>query len=360
MSPFEQLVCVALIFCSAYMSASETALFSLSRFQLRHLKENFRPAHRKIKRLLGDPGGLLITILVCNEMVNIAISTLFAGAIARNWKPTHKWMVKNLPSSWLEAVPPWAMQMALGILITTPILLFLCEITPKGIGARMNQVVAPLSAGPMLWIYEGMRPVRSVLKRLISLVSRLLGQEDPHRHDAETGDKTLLKEDEFMLMIEEGHKEGAIHSSELGMIRNVLNLDDVTVEEAYTPITQVHSLSMHTTIKGALTFIHQNRFSRIPITGPSRRDIVGILYAKDLLRAKLETPGSMTTISTIMRKPLSVNPTMRLNTLFRKFKQSKTHIAIVQKDSGEALGIVTMDDVLDILFEDLYAEETRG
>lgn len=82
MESYETLLCVFLVGISAYMSASEIALFSLSRFQLRTLKENFRPRYRKIKNLLADPGGLLITILVVNEMVNIALSAIITEAVA--------------------------------------------------------------------------------------------------------------------------------------------------------------------------------------------------------------------------------------------------------------------------------------
>lgn len=84
MTLFEILLIVALIFASAYMAASEIALFSLSRFQLRALRERARSDHRKIKRLLGDPGGLLITILVVNEVLNVAISTLITGSLSKS------------------------------------------------------------------------------------------------------------------------------------------------------------------------------------------------------------------------------------------------------------------------------------
>src|SRR4051812_34053966 len=83
MTSLELLICVALISISAFMSASEIALFTLSRFQLRSLKERMRSIHRKAKRLLGDPGGLLITILCVNEVVNIAFSGLITTAMAR-------------------------------------------------------------------------------------------------------------------------------------------------------------------------------------------------------------------------------------------------------------------------------------
>src|SRR4051812_16521975 len=105
MSPLGLLACLLLICTSAFMSASEVALFSLSRFQLRYLKENFRPVHRKIKRLLSDPGGLLITILVVNEVLNISLSALITEAISEShFKPLQQ----------VGFVPEWTLQMLLG------------------------------------------------------------------------------------------------------------------------------------------------------------------------------------------------------------------------------------------------------
>src|SRR4051812_38587687 len=113
------------------MSGSEIALFSLSRFQIRELKEHFRPAYRKIKKLLGDPGGLLITILVTNELVNISLSTLIAEAISESWRDDRRGGLRSLTGWILPGVPDWIAQALIGTLITAPIVLFLCEITPK-------------------------------------------------------------------------------------------------------------------------------------------------------------------------------------------------------------------------------------
>src|SRR4051794_25548026 len=117
------------------MSGSEVALFSLSRFQLRSLKERTRSSHRKIKALLSDPGGLLITILIVNETVNIALSALIAKAVA------------GTRFSWfgLQHAPQWTIDTMLGILITTPLVLFIGEITPKVFAARANQLVASIT-----------------------------------------------------------------------------------------------------------------------------------------------------------------------------------------------------------------------
>lgn len=351
MTSVEALFCIALVLFSACLSAAEVALFSLSRFQLRSLKENFRPTYRKIKHLLADPGGLLITILVLNEVINISLSTLITGAVLRLHLP--------IPT-FLSNVPTWMLETFLGIGVTAPIILIFCEVTPKSIGARINRVIATLTAGPLTVIYEIFRPLQFILKRGISLLARSRSKEEtslalngPNISDPET----ILNEADFLLLLEEGHKEGAIQESELDLIRNVFELDNTQAKDVATPIAQVISLSAQTTIQSALEIMHTQPFSRIPVFGISKKEIVGILYAKDLLRSKLQPSGFNAHISTLMRKPYFVTSNTKLSALFRKFKRQQTHMAILKDPDGEVSGVVTMNDVLDALFEDLFGEE---
>ena len=135
-------------------------------------------------------------------------------------------------------------------------------------------------------------------------------------------------------MVEEGHKEGTVQASEVELIKNVFELDDTTVADVFTPLSQVRPLPMTTTIQEALLALRTQHYSRIPVTGANKKEVVGILYSKDLLRAKLEPERLQTPISEIMLDAVFVPPTMKLNALFRRFKQQKTHMAIVQKASG--------------------------
>lgn len=379
MSALELLACIALASTSAWLSASEIALFSLSRFQLRSLKERFRTGHRKIKKLLADPTGLLITLLVCNEMVNVALSSLIAETISHAVTALPPWhSVRRLP------IPAWMLSTVLSLIISTPIVLMLCDITPKMIGSRANRLIAPLTAGPLTALYDTFKPVRFVLSRLVEYVAKLTtpavypapepgenlsalrteleakSEAEPETSSDKERNLKLLRESDFILMLEEGHKEGAVQQTELELIKNVFALDDTTVAEVFTPLPQVQTLTERTTLRSALNMMRSQKHSRIPITTTSnlsaKRQVVGVLYSKDLLRARLQPEQMGATVESLMRKPLFVNHTVRLNSLFRKFKQQKTHMAVVQGASGDALGIVTMSDVLDALFEDVLPD----
>jgi putative hemolysin len=340
MTPIELISCSLFILFSAYLSASEVALFSLSRFQIRSLKDRVRPAtHRKLKKLLQDPGGLLITLLVLNEVCNVTISALITNSMA-------------------DSSEHWLRNLLLGTLAAAPIVLIVCDITPKVIGAKANQLVSSATVRPLEVIYGFMKPVRALLTGLVRFIVRATTPEDERHHEHELG--SILKESEFMLMIEEGLKEGAIERSELDLIKNVFELDNTKVSELMTPLSQAKTLIEQTTIKNALTAMRSQRYSRIPVTSANRRQIVGILYSKDLLRARLDLEVMNRPISELMRKPLVVTPSLQVNALFRKFKQQKNHMAVVQRATGETLGIITMSDVLESLLEDLFPEEEKS
>ncbi len=344
MNSFELLACLFLVLFSAYLSASEIALFSLSRFQIKSIKDEFRTTHKTVKKLLADPSGLLITILILNEMINITLTSLITEAVSTS---------ETVPSLFLFHLPRWGSNTLLGILITAPIVLILCEITPKVIAARLNRYIAVLTVRPLNFLYVAFRPVRWIVQRLLRLVP---GKSTTSGHGTQEN-PLILKESDFLLMVEEGHKEGAIGQSEFDLIKNVFELDDTPVSEVTTPLSQVLSLPLQTSVKDALTAFRDRRYSRVPILSANKKDIVGVLYSKDLLRAKFDPGLSSKTIADLMRRPFFVRPNLRLNVLFRKFKRQKIHMAVVKDALGEVIGVVTMSDLLDAVFEDLFAGE---
>ena len=345
------LTCLFLMLCSAYLSAAEISLFSLSRFQIRSIKENFRPAHRKLKKLLHDPSGLLITILMLNEILNISISTLITESIS------HQSI--EIPIL-MNSIPRWMFDTLVGMMITTPIILFGCDITPKIIGARLNQVLSMMTIGPLYFLYDTLKPIRYVIQGIVNFFTSILlrlsahPSQPPQAHSHP--DEKVLKESEFLLMLEEGHREGSIEQSELELIRNVFDLDNTSVDEVATPISQVRTIQSHTLLKDALSEMRSQKYSRIPVINSNRKDIVGILYTKDLLRIKFQPELNQQTVASIMRKPFFVRPSLKMSSLFRKFKLQKIHMAIVKDPEGTILGVITMNDILDTLFEEILTE----
>ncbi|NDD91242.1 DUF21 domain-containing protein [bacterium] len=337
MTALELLICGALIGCSAFLSASEVAIFSLSRIQLRGLKDRFDSAHRKIKKLQSDAGGVLITILVLNEVVNVSLSTILAGILDRYFRNQElTWLVKTL----------------LGVLITTPVLLLFCEVTPKTVAARANTLIAPLVASPISVLYNLMKPLRLAIRRMIQLISGA-----KHQSPLEKGHP--IQEEEFMVMVEEGHREGAIQRSELDLIQNVFRMDDTPVRELMTPLTKVDTIHETMSISEAVDRVRLIKSARIPVLSKDRKDVLGILYLKDLLRARLNPALGNSPLAQLMHKPLVVSQQTPVNRVFKRLRQSQTHIAVVSGPNDEPIGVITLDRILDDLLEELIQEKKR-
>ncbi len=340
------IICLFLIVCSAFLSSSEAALFSLSRYQIRSLRDRVPRAYRTIKRITADPAGLLMTLLISNEILNISISTLIANALFGHER------LEGVPTFGL---PAWAFQTLVGILVTAPIILILCEITPKVIGARANQMLAILFSGPIAVLYDLLSPFRTATRWILV---RLHLRKVPTRQqvaDAEEA-RPRLQEEDFLVMVEEGHRQGDIHESELDLIRNVFELDDTTAAEIQTPFSQVTSVLETLPVKDAVRLTQTWKFSRIPVLSPDRRRVTGVLYRKDLLLARLSEGKEAATVSEVMRKPLVLQSSTKIHSVFRKLKQHQTHIAIIENAERMPTGVVTMADVLNELFDDLFEE----
>lgn len=353
METLSTLLVLFLIATSAFLNGAEVAVFSLSKIQLKQMRERFKSAQRTIKRLLGDPAGLLAAILVSNEVVNISISTIIANAMSgpheEGWT---LWLATRPP---LVHLPGWAIDLVLGTLVTSPILLIVAEITPKVVSARVNSLIAPMVAAPLSALYLFLAPVRFG----VGLVEKGLRKLMPgdQREGPLVSAPSKLREEDFLSMVEEAQKEGTVQSTELELIRNVFDLDDTPAIEIATPLSRVFMLSQDTTLHQALQLMKEgsqgHRYSRIPVYGKNRADVVGVLYSKDLLVARLEKVDPNTPISELMWKAFFVNAQTFLNSLFRKLKRQKVHLAIVTNHQGVPIGVVTMNDVLEALLDEL-------
>lgn len=356
MGLFELALIAALVSFAGFLSASEVALFSLSRFQMRYLRETSRAVHRRIKTLLSDPAGLLITVLVANEVANILISSIIAEGIAHRWLTGGSRIVDYLPSRWTLHWPEWLGQSVEGLLISTPLILIFCEMTPKALGTRMNQIIAPLVVRPTDWLYRAFAPLRKLIEKIINVILRGV---TPQELGAE-GQQEILKEDEFLVLVEQGQKEGSINQTEVDLIKNVFNLDDTRVRDVYTPLSRAFTLHNKMKMNDILNALKHRVHSRVPVLDSQTREVVGILYKKDIIFDRLEKDISTLSVDEYLRKPYFVSASMQLNTLFRQMRNQKNHIAIVQDDkTGKSIGLVTMRDVLYELFDEYFPEKEK-
>jgi putative hemolysin len=325
-----------LLGCAAFFSGSETALFSLGKVTVNRLRQSESPAERRIAHLLDAPRDLLISVLFGNELANISLSIVTA------------WIVSRRFSGLSEAG-----QTLLTVCVVIPLLLLGGEVTPKTLAAKRAEGLARLVAVPLhAWRWL-IRPVRWALTKLTDAAVRRFGG----RPEGGRG----LAEQEFRTLMEMGAEAGVVEKQEHVLIQNVLDFGDLAVRDVMTPHEHVFTLAEDTPMSQAVRAAAERKYSRIPIWRGDPRNVVGVVYAKDLLVQRWGS-APRRALRQLVRRPFFVLPKMRADTLLETFRHRRIHMAVVVDEFGRALGLVTMEDLLEELFGPITdaAAERKG
>jgi len=312
-----------------FFTSSEAALFGLGRVGLQKLKEEAHPRHPLIERLLSRPRQLIISILIGNETVNVAISSLTSALFIGLWGDTAKWL----------AIP-----------VVVFVILLFGEVIPKNIAIRHPEKVAPLVAYLVERFVGLVGPLHWAIQKILDLTWKLA------RMKPEPSSLPLTEED-FKNLVEASHREGALEEAEKHLIHRVFEFGDQTVRKIMTPRTAVFALPVSTNLGDAIEALRKHRFSRVPVYQKNLEEIVGVLYAKDLLRAKGRKKGPEGGgLRAFLRKPHFVPLSKKLDDLFKDFQQQRIHLAVVVDEYGGMAGIITLEDLLEELFGEIYDE----
>ncbi len=325
------LVVAVLLACSAFFSGSETALFSLSRVQRERLARSKSSTERYIVTLLRDPRRLLATLLAGNELSNITMIALIAGAI-----------VQLLPGAAAVVL------LLAATAVSLPVVLLFAEIGPKMIALRAAESWAKVAARPLGAFSIVSMPVRGVVGAVASVFVRIFGG----KVSAPPG---MIGEEEFRALVDAGSEEGALEATERKLIHNVFKFGDRTVAEIMTPAAKVVSLSFDLPIPRLVAEVARTGLSRIPIHRGRKEDVIGIVYAKDLVGT---SAGKLKgrTVKDLLHPPMYVPKTTKCDRLFREFQRKRTHLAMIVDEYGRLVGLVTMEDLLIALLGPLREE----
>lgn len=317
-----------LIACSAFFSASETALFSLSRFHLRQWKTRHPKTFQHARHLLDRPAALVATALLGNELANVFISNIMAAY----------WGQTGLPTVWVTAI---------NLCTVVPLIVFFGEITPKIVAAKSAYGTGQFVIGPLWWFYKLSFPVRFLIENLVELLTRNMRKRHP------VDDQ--IDEEDFLHLVEEGKHKGAIHSSEQELIENVFDLDDDRAIDLGTPLSEFFTARDNETAGAVIERLKKDFAPRIPVLSTETSKVVGILYSKDLLN-HLTRDQSHTPVRQLMKQPLVIDTGMKAEALFRRFRQMKVHIAVIEDPQKGSSWVVTMEDILEQMFGELWEE----
>lgn len=318
-----------LFLLSGFFSSAEAALLSLTDLHLHKMKSDHYPFFDCVMKLLENPRRLLITIVTGNEVVNISISILAAALFISLFGPKGQ---------------------GISIVVTSIVLFLAGEAIPKTFGVtypmRISSAVSPL----LLIISRLEYPVVAALEKTPSLI---LNRLDKSR----TKDSDVLMEDEFKNLIDAGSREGVVDESQKELIKTIFESGDRPVTDIMIPRVDMFCLPFDMKASDIVRQVVHGRYERVPVYREDRDDIIGILFARDLLNDALRS-GESTSVEKLLARPYFVPEEKTINGLLHDFREKSTQIAIVVDEYGGVSGLVTLEDILEHLFEEAYGDDT--
>ncbi len=318
----------ALLYFSGFFSGSETAFFSLSKLDLGEM-----PPGSRVRRLMERPERLLIAILVGNTLVNVATGSLGALAALALGRAHHY---------------PEGLTIALEVGVVTFVILVVGEVAPKMYAMQRNVAVARRNAGLLSVVMGVLRPVVSALDVLAGKLSGgAAGEERP-----------FVTAEELRTIVALSEERGTLEEDERDMIDSVMEFGDTVVRELMVPRVDMACFDSAVTVGVATDGVKELGFARVPVYEGDLDHIVGILYAKDLLKFDTETDRDRS-ITDILRPPLFTPESKNAGELLRELQRRRTHIAIVVDEYGGTAGLVTLEDLIEEIVGEIRDEHDQ-
>lgn len=322
-----------LLLGSAFFSGSEVALFLLDK---RKLDSNFNKngiIHRYLFNLISFPRRLLVTILIGNTIVNVAVS-IIAVSIAFD--------AANYFNVSLDLV------LTLQIILVTFLILIFGELLPKVVASKNPVLFAKVIAVPLNFCSILIYPVAEMLTEMIKLSSSKLSFDKS---------KSALTKDELVDLANISREKGTIEEDEHSLISSIVNFSGLTVVEVMTPRVDMYSVSTKESYDEIVKVIVESGHSRIPVYNNNIDEIVGIIFAKDLL-SYVRDPVLLKNfiLDDLIKKPLFIPETKLINELMREFQEKKMHLAIVVDEYGGTSGLITLEDIIEEVVGDIWDE----
>lgn len=318
---------------SGIFSGSEVALYSLDK---RKLKESQKKASLRIDyilQLLETPKRLLVTILIGNTISNVAMAIIgvdIALQIAAEYKIAT------------------GLAIAFQIAITTIIILLFGEVIPKVLASKNPLQFARSISIPIYWISVILFPVAKIITDMLKAVSSKFNF---------TNSGTAIAFNELHDLAEISAEKGTIEEDEHEIINGLVNFRTVLAREAMTPRVDIVAIPIDASYNEVLQIITDAGYSRYPLYNENLDDIVGIIYAKDLLPyINNESMQKNLSLKNLARKALFIPETKRINELLHLFQESKLHIGIVVDEYGGTSGLISLEDVLEEIVGEIRDE----
>ena len=337
----ELLVIVLLTLLEAFFVASEIALVSVRRSRIDQLIDEGDGAARRVRRLLDDPGRFLAV-----SQLGLTVIGFFASAYAAVSLTT------QLADFFVDLGFAAGTASAAALVVVTVLLalftIVFAELVPKTIALAYADRVARAVSAPIEVLARILSPVIAFLTASTRAVSRLFG--------ADVNQEAQISAEELKLIVERGGEQGILEAEEEQMIHAVIELGERRVHEVMVPRTAMVALPSDATLDEAIDRIVEDGHSRVPVYEESVDEIVGILYAKDLLPFLKGGGTARPALRSLLRPPVFVPESMSIDDLLHELQRRKVHLAVVLDEYGGTAGLVTIEDLLEEIVGEIQDE----
>jgi CBS domain containing-hemolysin-like protein len=324
---------LALIGLAAYFAASETALMRVSRIRVRYLVEKKAKNAQKLERLIENPDWFLPPLLLIMLVVQLSSASLAT------------WLTIRLTHNAGVAV-------AAGTAVITVLMFIFGELVPKAAASHSSEKVALRVARPITLMSTILRPIALLFEWVARGVLKLL------RHEGGTREGLVTDEGEIKTLVNVAEEHAVIEEEEKEMIHSVFEFSDTLVREVMVPRPDMITIPGSATVRNALVLTMEYGYSRIPVYEDELDNVIGLLYAKDLLK-QLEEDKLGDLVRDMLRKAYFIPETKVLSDLLKDFQKKKVHMAIVVDEYGMVVGLVTIEDLLEQIVGEIFDEFDR-
>lgn len=318
------IIVILLLAASAFFSASETAFSSVNLLRLKNMAEEGNQKARTATKIAAEFDKMLSTILIGNNLVNIAISSL----------------VTVIATTYFGGSG-----VAIATGVAAILILTFGEIMPKNLAKENSETVVLFTAPILHFLMKIFTPISFIFIKLRGLFSK--GDQN--------GKQPTITEQELLYMLNTIEQEGVLESQEKDLVQSALEFDETTVQEILTPRVNLVAFDIEDSQEEILKIITTERYSRIPVYEETIDNIVGLVQSRDILEEMLQ--GKKADLRKLMTDVMFIHRTMKISKLLGEFQKKKSHLAVVIDDYGGTLGIVTMEDLLEELVGEIWDED---
>jgi putative hemolysin len=336
---WEVLLLLALTLVNGFLAMARSALVNVRKPRLKQLIEEGDSKARMAEKLAEDASRLLATsqlgMMLTSFFAAAVVAVVSAPPLARAWQP------------WLgEASYPLAF--VLVVFVAGLVMLILGEIVPEAVGRQHSERLALWLARPLAIVSVVAMPIVHLLVWLGNSLARLFGAET-------RSDLPFVTEEEIKVLVDAGEEEGVIEEEEKDMIYSIFELGDTLAREVMVPRIDVVALDVKTPMLAALETIMEAGHSRIPVFDETIDNVLGVLYAKDLL-PYLRDGRTDVPLKSILREAYFIPETKKASDLLPDLQQRRVHMAVVVDEYGGMAGLVTIEDLLEEIVGEIQDE----